>query len=43
MIQQGETGGLEVVKRLDLVSKVEEEARTLRSGAREGEQDSRPG
>ncbi len=31
LIQQGETGGLEVVKRLELVSKVEGEARTLRS------------
>jgi len=31
MVQQGETGGLEVVKRLDLISKVEEEARILRS------------
>ena len=31
LIQHGETGGLEVVKRLDLVSKVEEEARILRS------------
>jgi TldD protein len=31
MVQQGETGGLEVVKRLDLVSKLEEEARILRS------------
>jgi TldD protein len=30
MIQQAETGGLEVVKRLGLVSKVEEEARILR-------------
>jgi TldD protein len=30
MVQQGETGGLEVVKRLDLVSKLEEEARVLR-------------
>jgi TldD protein len=30
MIQQGETGGMEVVKRLDLVAKVEEEARILR-------------
>ncbi|MGA2664728.1 MAG: TldD/PmbA family protein [Nitrososphaerales archaeon] len=30
MVQQGETGGLEVVKRIDLVSKVESEARTLR-------------
>jgi TldD protein len=30
MIQQAETGGLEVVKRLRLVSKVEEEARILR-------------
>jgi TldD protein len=30
MVQQGETGGLEVVKRLDLVSRVEEEARILR-------------
>ncbi|MBI3859268.1 MAG: TldD/PmbA family protein [Thaumarchaeota archaeon] len=28
-IQQGETGGLEVVKRIGLVEKVEEEARTL--------------
>ncbi len=31
MVQQGETGGLEVVKRLDLISRVEEEARVLRS------------
>jgi len=30
MIQQAQTGGLEVVKRLGLVSKVEEEARILR-------------
>lgn len=30
MIQQAETGGLEVVKRLKLVSKVEKEAKTLR-------------
>jgi TldD protein len=30
MIQQGQTGGLEVVERLRLVAKVEEEARTLR-------------
>ncbi len=29
LIQQGETGGLEVVKRVKLVEKVEEEARTL--------------
>ena len=29
MIQQGETGGLEVVERLDLVKKVEREAKTL--------------
>jgi TldD protein len=30
MIQQAETGGLEVIKRIGLVSKVEEEARILR-------------
>jgi TldD protein len=30
MVQHGETGGMEVVKRLDLISKVEEEARILR-------------
>ncbi len=30
LFQQGETGGLEVVKRLDLVSRVEEEAKILR-------------
>ncbi len=29
MIQQGESGGLEVVKRIDLVEKVEQEAKTL--------------
>jgi TldD protein len=30
IVQQGETGGLEVVKRLDLINRIEEEARTLR-------------
>ena len=30
MIQQGETGGLEIVKRIRLLELVEEEAETLR-------------
>jgi TldD protein len=30
MVQQGETGGLEVVKRLDLISRIEDEAKSLR-------------